>query len=155
MSARVPGCRKNSGSMQVLPEIVPVTLKRMQALQAFLEKAWANLPGFLTKEEREVLLFFSCRKPVTNNAADKFLQLTSSSSPEHISLLRCVVHTIASAFSAGSNCLMALFRSLIAQPGSLLNSFLPCMPEDVQSMAVRVLGGRWYKCPNVRLRLSA
>eukprot|EP00456_Euglypha_rotunda_P071647 TRINITY_DN6423_c0_g1_i11.p1 TRINITY_DN6423_c0_g1~~TRINITY_DN6423_c0_g1_i11.p1 ORF type:complete len:236 (-),score=18.24 TRINITY_DN6423_c0_g1_i11:11-718(-) len=51
--------------------------------------------------------------------------------------------------STGQNNLFQFFLTLITQPSTLVNTYFPVQPEDVQAMAVRVLGGRWYKCPNM------
>lgn len=62
--------------------------------------------------------------------------------------------------------LLSFFATVITSPSAIKGTFLPGlatfsrivlgflmylltgMIEDVTAMAVRVLGGRWYKCPN-------
>ncbi len=53
----------------------------------------------------------------------------------------------ASAGPVGSGPLNYL-STVMNAPQSLPGSYMPCMVEDMTAMAVRVLGGRWYKCPN-------
>jgi hypothetical protein len=133
--------------LQVLPEIPQVMQDRLTALRQWINTA--SVLRFLSDYERKLLLFFAVGSSTDCDAkVASFLALSNASSPEHISLVRVLAHLCATAMSSPGTDHMAFFRSLIASPQELKGSFFPCMPEDITAMAVRVLGGRWYKCVN-------
>jgi len=132
--------------LQVLPEIPDVTRKQIRALQHWI--VTSRHLSFLNDRERELVHFFAGGAPARPNAATKFLALDHKSSPEHIALVRVIAHAAIVALSAGPNNLFRFLGTLISSPSTLIGAYLPCQPEDVQAMAVRVLGGRWYTCPN-------
>ena len=43
---------------------------------------------------------------------------------------------------------VAVLRGIAFSPRALKGTLLPGQPEDAASMAVRVMGGMWYKCPS-------
>jgi hypothetical protein len=132
--------------LQVLPEIPEVVRERFVAVQAWVQ----NSPSlaFLTPPERQLLRFFSGDSVECDHDVASFFGLNPASSPEHIAMVRVLVHIAATALSSPGNDYMAFFRSVIVTPDELKGSFFPCMPEDVTAMAVRVLGGRWFTCVN-------
>eukprot|EP00808_Paulinella_micropora_P005146 g2757.t1 len=81
----------------------------------------------------------------------KFLALHPRSSSEDQALVRVMVHLLVVSWLSPLNQAMGWFR--LAARGHeglqrLRNSYFPGQPEDAQAMAVRVMGGRWYQCPN-------
>ncbi|MES1913984.1 MAG: hypothetical protein MHM6MM_006124, partial [Cercozoa sp. M6MM] len=65
-------------------------------------------------------------------------RVTKSSTQKNISMARVIVHMSALEF----------FRPLMQVLEQPSDYYLPCQPEDATAMAIRALGGRWYKCPN-------
>uniref|UniRef100_A0A7S0DVA6 Uncharacterized protein n=1 Tax=Amorphochlora amoebiformis TaxID=1561963 RepID=A0A7S0DVA6_9EUKA len=128
--------------LKVLPE-VPVHMKSKISMIANWIKNSPHL-AFLNASERELIAFFCWEKPPANFN----MQLSSESKTEDIVLFRILVHIAVVALGSKNESLTKLFHTAILSPETLAGSWLPCMAEDTQAMAVRVLGGRWYKCSN-------
>jgi len=133
--------------LQVLPEVPVIMRERLAALQAWMEGT--SLFGTLPAHERSLLVFFAGGQISGCNAeVAQFMSISNSSSPEHIALVRVLAHVAAVALSSPGTDFMAFFQTVMLRPAEMAGSFFPCMPDDVTAMAVRVLGGRWYKCVN-------
>ncbi len=121
----------------------------------------AAIAAACSAQERCLLLFFSgvplpaahatLLQPVSN-----LMRLAPGSGSDQVMLVTLIAH-LAAVVLAASPALpaghagadpAALYRCLCMTVERMVGSHLPAMPEDVQSMAIRVLGGRWYKCPN-------
>jgi len=132
--------------LQVLPEIPLVTRFRLTALQDWVTTS--PVLDFLSKPELLLLAFFTGSKQFMDADITRFLSLDNKSSPEQIGLVRLVAHVAAVVLSSPGNDHMAFFKNIMFSPSELKTSFFPSMPEDSLSMAVRALGGRWYRCVN-------
>ncbi len=140
-----------------------MTRTRVAGLQEWLQDDKnAAIAAAFSAQELPLLLFFSgvplpaaahatLLQPVSN-----LMQLVPDSGSDQLMLVRLVAHLAAvvlraspalPAGRAGADP-AALYRCLALTVERMVGSHLPAMPEDMQSMAIRVLGGRWYKCPN-------
>ena len=125
--------------------------------------------------ERALLLSFARSPPPT--ASETWCGCTPRSTPQQVLLTRVGAHVLAASLASTRSGLLALFRSLLtasphgsaaappsesAQGGAQTEAsrrvvsslYLPCMPEDSAWYARRVMGGKWYRCPQVKLRLQ-
>jgi RZ type zinc finger domain/AAA domain (dynein-related subfamily) len=135
--------------IQVLPQIPSVTRQKIEDVQNWVTQS-PTLQAFMRPFERQLVLFFSGRVPVRAHGGHRALTLSPSSSTEQIELMRLVVHLCARVISSDVSRpqILSHFQALILSPHKMYDSWLPMQPEDATAMAVRVLGGRWYKCPN-------
>lgn len=138
--------------LQVLKDIPVITISRVAGLRAWLNTS-SLVAQVFDKDEKSLLQFFTGGANKGKMAAHlepihKLLVLSPDSSPEHIALVRLICHVAIVAMRAENSDWAAWLRTAILHPKLLVQTYFPGMPEDVQSMAVRVLGGRWYKCPN-------
>jgi len=123
--------------------------------QASILRAWVLSSPSLkscTEKEMNLFLFFCQFNDAGGIAATQLLHLSPSSSPDQISIVRIMVHAVAACISESASSshgnLLSWFFTATFTPEALKDTFWPAMPEDVQAMAIRVLGGRWYRCPN-------
>ncbi len=137
--------------LAVLDEVPGSFQKQTQQVRTWLQSS-PSLQGCTDKELNLLLFFSQFNNASGQSAATQLLHLSPSSSPNHISIVRVMVHFVAvcisEAASTSHGTLLGWFYSATFRPEVLKDSFWPAMPEDVQAMAIRVLGGRWYRCPN-------
>eukprot|EP00468_Gymnochlora_sp_CCMP2014_P001514 CAMPEP_0167741726 /NCGR_PEP_ID=MMETSP0110_2-20121227/1016_1 /TAXON_ID=629695 /ORGANISM="Gymnochlora sp., Strain CCMP2014" /LENGTH=5340 /DNA_ID=CAMNT_0007625809 /DNA_START=69 /DNA_END=16091 /DNA_ORIENTATION=- len=126
--------------LKVMPEIPSHMQKKMLTISNWIMTS--SKLSFLSAGERELLSFFCWNKIPFS------LSLGTESKTEDIILFRIIVHVAIAAMGSSKDNVSRLYYTAIFQPEKLFNTWLPCMAEDAQAMAVRVLGGRWYKCPN-------
>lgn len=88
-------------------------------------------------------------------AASRLFELSPSSAPEQIGLVRACVHFAVLSLNSLPGSPFAFFKNVMLRPREIVGTFLPTMPEDVQAMAVRVLGGRCVFWGSERLGGSA
>jgi len=127
---------------KVLPEVPSASRRKIDQLASWVQKTPAL--SFCSQQERELLAFFCWVKPANGFP----LELSSESKTEDIILFRMLVHVAAAALGANDANLTRYLYGLIFTPEQVVGTWMPCMMEDAQAMAVRVLGGRWYKCSN-------
>jgi hypothetical protein len=118
---------------------------RLQNLRRWIRDATVFSPG-----ERNLCIFFT---GATDSKApeqiQKLFQFNEESSPEMVAKVRVLVHiAIVGMVGQDQFAIANYMNTVIFRWDTLPGTYMPCMPEDEQAMAVRVLGGRWYTCAN-------
>jgi len=123
-----------------------VLFGRIQPLREWLLSAnHEALDRLFTGSERKTFALFTGGSGKDGSAAQAMLHLDTTSTTENILRVRFIAHATACAFQSS---FYTWVRNLMLNPGSMVDSFVPTMPEDLTKMAQNVMGGRWYSCPN-------
>jgi energy-coupling factor transporter ATP-binding protein EcfA2 len=136
--------------LKILPNIPATTINRLIDLSNYIQTS--PTLNFCESWERNLLLIFSGKeiKLQANNsylaAAFDLIRLNKNSRPEEILLVRFIVHIAVLALSDVGG--FAWLGQVVKDFTVFSNTYWPMMVEDVQAMTIRILGGRWYKCPN-------
>eukprot|EP00656_Telonema_subtile_P027205 TRINITY_DN2923_c0_g1_i1.p1 TRINITY_DN2923_c0_g1~~TRINITY_DN2923_c0_g1_i1.p1 ORF type:complete len:2755 (-),score=765.54 TRINITY_DN2923_c0_g1_i1:91-8355(-) len=73
--------------------------------------------------------------------------LCVDSSSEELLALRAACHALTASLTSDNQSLLAVLAHMVLNPEAAAKMFLPTMAEDEASMAMAVMGGRWYACP--------
>ena len=144
--------------LRVVGSHVSTTLARLKELQMWLART--DVLRFMNTAERTLLQILcgtdqivSRSGKIVAESANLFgaFSVHARSSPERIALSRVAVHLAAVAHNTSrgdKSDLGHFFHAVMYNPQTLRGRFFPQMPEDQLAMAQKVLGGRWYRCPN-------
>ena len=144
--------------LRVVGAHASTTLTRLKQLQKWI--ASTDVLRFMNEGERTLLQILCGTDQIVSRSGEVIAEsanlfgafsVHSRSSPERIALSRVAVHHAAVAHNASrgdKSDIGHFFHALMYSPHSMRGRYFPQMPEDQLAMAQKVLGGRWYRCPN-------
>ena len=135
--------------LSLLDDIPALIAEKVAALRQWITSSETIRNLFSVEEHILLCSFAGCGAFSGNATSSALIRITPQSRPEDIRIIRVLCHVAALSLSGpkvGKG--IGLLRLLTLSPKALAKMYIPSMPEDATAMAVRVLGGRWYKCPN-------